>query len=259
MSCACNSETRHLLKLSAIERHNPETVSFDFVSDTPLKWFEGDSSKVFVKIGAREVGKKFSYATLPEESIIRFTTRIKSERSAYKESLRRLGIGDCLEVTPPSGHFRLIREDRPIVLLSNGVGIAAVRALVKRFEADQTGIPSLMQINVDRTGAIYGEEFCDIAEGMETFASHYTENRSQFYGRLDYEVQQLLTANEVTPYIYVVGSDAFVGDTIQYLKSVGFDDSAIVTDGPAAGGSCGCSSTGGCGCGANLITSIEAY
>ncbi len=257
MSCSCSTQERLSVKLINIVKHNEETYSYDFQKDMMMDWYEGDSSKLFLQSSEGEEGRKFSHASLPEEEIIRFTTRIRPNPSAYKKTLSSLKIGDRVEMTPPSGHFRLIREDRPIVLISNGVGIAAVRSLVKAFDKDDYGIPFMLQINVDHSGEIYDDEFEEIARRQSHFKSVYTKGRKAFYQTLDYELQKFVFSSFDHPWLYVVGSDEFVEDTIQHLTSVGYGREDILTDGnKSAGGTCGCSSTGGCGCGSNIIQAI---
>ncbi len=259
MSCACASKPRHWLRLENISQDSDETFSFDFSSEEEISWKEGDSSKIFLMVSGTEQGKKFSHATLPSERIIRFTTRVRKDKSAYKAALSELNLGQWLEISMPEGQFALRRDNRPIFLLSNGVGIAATRALVKAFEKDQTMIPELIQINVDSNSAIYRDEFIKLEDELSTFKSKYLKHRGEFYEHLDYELQEAFMRFIQEPLFYVVGSDAFVSDTIVHLEMVGIEPESIITDGHKSGGTCGCSSDAGCGCGANLVTNFMTF
>jgi len=257
MSCACNSQERIKIKLEEVIKISSETYAFNFSSDRPIEWQEGDSSKVFLEVAGKENGKKFSYATLPHENIIQFTTRIRADRSDFKEAMSSLKCGDAIEISEPSGQFGLRRNHRPVVLLSNGVGIAAIRTLIKAYEMDQTGVPHLLQINVDSKSAIYEKEFYDLSTQLPSFKSIYTQSRNRFFERLDFYVQDLYSMDNDDPLFYVVGSDAFVSDTIWHLSDMGISSESIITDGHKSGGTCGCSSDAGCGCGANLISDFS--
>lgn len=254
MACACSSAERTKIQLNNIIKHNEETYSFDFQSPTLSEWSEGDSSKVYLDVLGKEVGKKFSYATLPEEGIVRFTTRIRRDRSAYKSSLFALKPGDHVEVTMPSGEFKLQRINKPIVILSNGVGIATARSLIKAYEVDQDNIPMMLQINVDSSGRIYHDELSELEKDIKGFTSLYTTHRSEFYNELDHKLQAILL-EDADPLIYIVGGDGFVSGTLSYLKDVGFEDDSLKTDGHV-GETCGCETDGGCGCGSNIVTQI---
>lgn len=260
MNCACATAERSQIELVDIVKHTDEIYSFDFHSQEINQWHEGDSSKLFIKIGDKEISRKFSYATLPSESLIRFTTRIKASRSDYKEVMSKLVTGDVLEITEPSGNFKLLRHNRPLMMLSNGVGIAAIRALIKAYSGDSFGVPELVQINVDQKSTIFKDEFDELVLDLPVFKSHYTMNRKSFYQTLDFELQRMMMDSVNEPYVYVVGSDSFVDDVISYLKGVGFTDEDIITDGHRiSGGTCGCSENDGCGCGSNLVTNVITF
>lgn len=251
MSCACASETRHRLKLMQIIKHDDETYSFDFDKKEVEQWKDGDSSKVFLEINGQPWGKKFSYASLPCEPYVRFTTRIKSDKSEYKAHLSQMKIGDSLEVSTPSGEFYLRRENRPVVLLSNGVGIAAVRSLIKSFEKDDEGVPLLLQVNVDSKSTLYKEEMDGLLRKLPTFNSFYVNKREAYYPLLQEIARELLEGDSNRPYFYIVGSDTFVDESVKYLMRNGYTEEDIVTDGRSIDGSssgCGCSSGGSCGC-----------
>lgn len=243
MSCACAKEPRHQLKLVNIIEHGSDTYSYDFEKTPVGEWSEGDSSKIFFQIGEKEVGKAFSYATLPSEPIVRFTTRIRPVRSDFKQMLSEVKIGETVEITYPKGDFKIQRLNRPIILLSNGVGIAATRALVKAFEADSDGIHSMTQINVDASGAIYEEEFEALMHENSKFKSLYVKHRAEFYEALKAKIIALWETVDETPLFYVVGSETFVKGTVTYLYEAGYNDGDVVLDGSG----CGCSSGGGCG------------
>lgn len=242
MSCACSLEPRHMVQLVAVEHLGGETYNFDFVCDSLEHWQEGDSSKLYVPVADRTPGKKFSFATLPEEGVVRFTTRLKARDSAepslYKQAMFNLQLGESIEITAPKGEFYLRRDQRPVVLLSNGVGIAAVRALIKAYHDNQEGIPYLVQLNVDGSGEIYGDEFKAISHELATFQSIYTGNRGAYQDQLVGVLNHLQLEYLKPPYFYVVGSEAFVRQTVMSLEMAGYDMSDIILD---QSGSCGCS------------------
>ncbi len=255
MSCSCGPKERYKLEIIDIIKHDDVTYSYDFKGDL-RSWNEGDASKLFLQVNGKEEARRFSYATLDDEEVIRFTTRIKSSPSFYKSKLHEHQIGDVLEVSHPKEGIRLLRENRPIALLSNGVGIAATRAFIKKYEKDRTGIPEMLQINVDRTGKIYSEEMSLFEERLP-FKSIYLNNRNQFFTSLDSEIQSLMERRDADPYIYIVGSDAFVIETRSHLKALGFrNEDILIEKHVLSSEACGCGPDNGCGCGANIIKTI---
>jgi len=249
MACGgCGSGKTYTLQLVDKELQNDTTLSMSFVKLEPFDWKAGDSAKVYVPIDGVMEGKKLSFVTLPDEKVIKFTTRIRTPISDYKEAIEGLKKGDLIEVSEPSGDFSLIRDDRPALLLSNGVGIAAVRTLIKDFEKDLSGVGLLTQINVDSTGDLYKDELYRLYMHTKGFKSIYVKHRTEFYQQMDFASQDLMMAAGFIPYFYVVGSDDFVLDVTAHLMSVGFDESDIITDGQGSSGGCGCSGSSGCGC-----------
>lgn len=257
MSCGCSGDLKQQVQLKQLIKHNDEVFSFDFSNIFPLSWEAGSYSKVFVKVEGKLMGKKLSYASLPEEGMLRFTTRIKADKSPYKKALMQLKIGDFVEITLPKGKLELLRVNQPILLLSSGVGIATMRALIKAFENDANGIPEMIQINVDGSGAIFKEELDAIAEKNQNFKSLYCVDRKSFYHVMDHALQSMMMRFEEEPLVYVVGSDAFVYDLTSHLLDLGLSENQIQVEGVlGALGTCGCGPESGCGCGANLVSLV---
>ncbi|MCH4888110.1 hypothetical protein EZV73_11035 [Acidaminobacter sp. JC074] len=255
MSCSCGPKERYELEIIDIIKHDEFTYSYDFKGDLE-SWHEGDASKLILDVDGKEEARRFSYVTLEDEDLIRFTTRIKSSPSSYKSKLHEHKIGDVLKVSSPKEGLRLKRENRPVALISNGVGIAAIRAYIKKYEKDSLGIPEMLQINVDRHGKIFQEEMNDFEKRL-SFRSIYLDDRKTFYSRLDFEMQTLMEKHQVEPYIYVIGSDAFVIETRSHLKTLGFSNEDILIEKHVLSSeSCGCGPDNGCGCGANIIKTI---
>lgn len=254
MACACKSNIKYPVKLVNVIQHDDEVFSFDFRNLGPYSWKEGDNSKLLLEKQGKVMSRKLSFATLKDEKVIRFTTRIRREKSQFKEILASLKIGSIVAVTAPVGHFTLRRDGRPALLVSNGVGIATMRPLIKAFQKDPTDVGRITQINVDRNCEIYKDEMDAIVSSGIQFASVYTKSRKEFYQSLEFEAQRLMFGTGTIPNVYIVGSDDFVLDVYMHMQNLGFQTSDLITDGAIkglslSGGGCGCgSSSSGCGC-----------
>ena len=75
----------------------------------------------------RSLVRHMSISTLPEEGSIGITTRIKEECSEFKDILKREEKNRKVALFKTSTNVPLKRENRPIYLLSSGVGIATFR------------------------------------------------------------------------------------------------------------------------------------
>lgn len=249
MACGgCGSGKTYTLQLIDKEQHNETMMVLSFVQLESLNWKAGDSTKLYVPIDGVMEGKKFSFVTLPDEKMIKFVTTINSPLSDYDQAIEGLKKGDFVEVSEPSSDFALVRDERPALFLSNGAGVAAVRTLIRDFKMDTSGVGRLTQINVDSPGELYEEELSNIEATTKGFKSIYVAHKTDFYQEIDDASQELMIALGFIPYFYLVGSDDFVLDVTAHLLGVGFDEADLITDGQGFGGSCGCSSSGGCGC-----------
>ena len=167
--------------------------------------------------------RHMSIMTLPEEDKIGFTTRFLNSLSEYKEKLSKLHIGDELILFKIGSMMYLRRENRPIVLLSMGVGIATMRPLIHSFVKDKMGIPEIVNINVDSSkDFIYKAELDDMANMY--YQNYWLGSRNEFYETLD-------KISEKTDAIYyVVGSDGFIKDVIKFLKNKMINENSILID-----------------------------
>ena len=72
-----------------------------------------------------------SYSLSGGPSLQRYRISVKIEpNGAAGTYLRRLGVGDVLDVSLPRGSFTLRAEERPLVLLSAGIGVTPVLSML---------------------------------------------------------------------------------------------------------------------------------
>ena len=218
---------KHSLKIIDIidEGNNTKTYLLEKPSD--IEWEEGSHAHIAIK-GYDEqdppnkaLVRHMSIMSLAEENHIGFTTRFTKQASEYKSNLINHTVGDELILFKLGSRMRLRREDRPIVLLSMGVGIATMRPLILSYLKDQNHIPQCVHINVDALHQIYQTELD--AYKHTDFKQIWTQSRVEYY--------QKLTELKLDHAIYyVVGSDVFLRTNIQKLKSMGVSMEDIMID-----------------------------
>jgi ferredoxin-NADP reductase len=164
-----------------------------------------------------------SIMNLPEDNKIGFTTRIQPPFSEFKEKLSDLRIGDEVILFKLGSRMFLRRENKPIVLVSMGVGIATMRPLILRFLRDNAQISQLININVNSTkDFVYQEELDPLQNSC--YRNEWVDSRSKFY-----ETLGIATDQEDAIY-YVVGNDEFVKDVIGFLKNKNIKEVHILID-----------------------------
>ncbi|WP_455718781.1 hypothetical protein [Anaerosporobacter sp.] len=220
---------KYNIKIIDIIEEIPGVKTFLLEKPSDFSWKEGSHTHIgLLGFDEGETPNKgfmhpMSIMTLPEENKIGFTTRIMAPLSEFKEKLSELHIGDEVTLFKVGSRLPLRREDKPIVLVSMGVGIAALRPLIHRFIQDRTGIPKLINININSSNNfVYKSELTQL-ENSE-YQNYWVDTRSKFYETLDTVTEQ----NDSL--YYVVGRDNFLTDVIKYLKEKGIEESRILID-----------------------------
>lgn len=193
-----------------------------------MVWDEGSSFHLAIP-GFNDGGKvnkklvhHLSINTLDDEDTVNFTTKFSIRKSEFKKALLEKKVGDYLEFFKIRSHMKLRREDRPIVLLSMGIGFTTMRPLINKFKKDQSGIPELLSINVSRKDShLFESEISTINDSI--FRQVWVDSRANFFGMLkEMEVKDSI--------FYVVGSNEFLLDNIVTLRQLGVDDKDIMID-----------------------------
>lgn len=206
------------LKIIDIIEEAKDTKTYLLEKPADFSWVEGAHTHIgLVGFDEGERPNKgwvrhMSIMTLEEDKKIGFTTRLVSPCSEFKEKLSALLVGDEVVLFKIDSKMFLRREDKPIVLLSMGVGIATMRPLIYGFVKDSSHIPSLININVDSSkDFVYHSELNDLQNS--SYKNYWLGSRGEFYKELE-----RVSVIEDALY-YVVGSDEFIKDVIKTLKT----------------------------------------
>jgi len=218
---------KHTLKIIEIVDEGIDTKTFYLEKPEDFNWEEGSHTHIALngydtnEVPNKSLVRHMSIMTLAHENRIGFTTRFPSQKSEYKTLLSTYDVGDQLKIFKLGSRMSLRRENRPIVLLSMGVGIATMRPLILSYIQNKQGIDGLTHINVDPHPTIYRNDIESIKDG--TFINIWTKTRVEYYQKLN----ELLRNDSI---YYIVGSDTFLRSNIQKLKSIGVKIEDIMID-----------------------------
>lgn len=195
-----------------------------------LKWDEGTSFHLALPgyDEGEEVNKKLvhhlSINTLTDEGNIKFTTKIPIRKSEFKKALAKLQEGDLVTIFKFKSHMALRREDKPIILLSQGLAMSTMRPLIKRFEQDSSNIPVLISVNVNNKDThLYEADFENVDGSL--FVKYWLDSRNDYLEKI-----RELANNKSDAYFYIVGSEAFVLDSLYILKENGVSEDQLLID-----------------------------
>lgn len=221
---------KYRVKVRDIVEEATDTKTYILDKPEELVWNEGTHIHIGIK-GFDEVDppikswvRHMSISTLPTENCIGITTRVPGSESEFKQKLNQLLVGDEVILFKMGSRMELRREQRPIVLLSMGVGIATFRPLIQTFISKGDGIVSLTHINVQSGSTpVYFNQFQKV--NHEHLTLLWAKDRTEFYQM----IKQTFELN-TNAYYYIVGSDSFLQNVIQFLKEnrIAMDD--IVLD-----------------------------
>jgi len=218
---------KHTLKIVEIVDEGIDTKTFYLEKPEDFNWEEGSHTHIALNGYDSNEGpnkslvRHMSIMTLSQENRIGFTTRFTNQKSEYKTLLSNYRVGDEISIFKLGSRMSLRRENRPIVLLSMGVGIATMRPLILSYIQNKQGINGLTHINVDPHPTLYRNDIESIQD--ETFINIWTKTRVEYYQKLN----ELLKNDSI---YYIVGSDSFLRSNIQKLKSIGVKIEDIMID-----------------------------
>src|SRR5699024_4625129 len=124
--------------------------------------------------------RHMSISTLPHESSIGITTRIREQCSEFKRILRNLEVGNEIAIFKTRSNVPLKREDKSVYLLSSGVGLATFRPLVLDYFERADNVNQIHSLNIDSSEDFLFTNIFDSAPDKK-FTSQFVDNRKDYY------------------------------------------------------------------------------
>lgn len=152
-----------------------EIVSFYFApvdGKSVLKAEPGQYIGLRLMIDGAEQRRNYSLSALCDGREYRISVKRESDGKVSNYLHDHLRVGDTLELFPPAGDFTLAASDRPLVLISGGVGITPTLAMLEA--ALPTGRP-VHFIHCARNGQVHA-----FREWLDTQAAQHPQLK-RFY------------------------------------------------------------------------------
>jgi len=127
---------RHLAVISAIQPVGAGIthLSMEIPAAETLNYRPGQYMNIVLPDGTT---RSFSMASIPRDNRIDFQVRHIQGGYFTGDLLRRLQVGDRLEVELPLGSFQLHAADyRPLLMIATGTGIAPIKAILESLMDD---------------------------------------------------------------------------------------------------------------------------
>jgi ferredoxin-NADP reductase len=216
--------------LREIIRETSEIYSFVFEIPKDLEWVPGQHG--IFRYAERDIAEDkgfriFSLASVKEEGILMFSTRITGESTDFKQQLLTIKPGEVMTVEGINGKFKFEDYGRKACVMAGGIGITPVRALLMQLE--QSGVePEGISIlySDDRGEFAYEETLKALGEKISNLKVLLISDRSEFVDEIDGYAK----ANGNSS-VYMIsgtpGMNTFITDK---LVNSGIDKTNIKTD-----------------------------
>jgi ferredoxin-NADP reductase/MOSC domain-containing protein YiiM len=128
------------LRVSRIEKESSSVVSLTLVSADNRPLVEALPGQFIVlRMQPTREGpallRNYSLSDLPAQDHYRVSIKLEANGAASSYVHNQVGVGDSLDVAAPRGSFTLQPGDKPVVLLSAGVGATPVLAMLHSLAA----------------------------------------------------------------------------------------------------------------------------
>lgn len=191
-----------------------------------LTWEAGEHG-VFTLPGRKVSGKPFrpfSVASIPEEGKLLIATRANEPISDFKKQLFSMNKGDKVTVWGPFGWFKVQDNHSPVVMITTGVGITPMRAIIKSLENEETRPIHLIHSSPSKH--LYRNTFEDISKKNRDFHPVFTSSKEQTIQT--YSALAQVHGNDA--YYFLSGKPQIIEQTKKELKKLGIANNRILND-----------------------------
>ncbi|MEM1049695.1 MAG: pyridoxamine 5'-phosphate oxidase family protein [Pseudomonadota bacterium] len=197
----------------------------------PEPFTAGQHLPIEVSLGpsSTRVQRSYSLSAAPNGRSYRMSIKREAQGAVSRFMHDVLQTGDVIDASAPAGDFGLPGKDDPVVLVSAGVGITPMMAMLQQIVLDGARRPTWF-VHSARNGSTHamGDEVRKLAQDHIQTRLFYSQPRCQDRIGRDYDVagrlsvRDLLDLNTGTEAHYMLcGPPAFVADLRDGLETAG--------------------------------------
>lgn len=191
--------------------------------------------------------RSYSLSGEPGTGTYRISVKVEPHGAASNALRAHIRVGDRLEAAAPRGTFCLAGGDNPVVLLSAGVGVTPVLAMLHALTRER----SRRQVwwlhgTRDGTEHAFAQECRELVEALPHARSavFYSRPSATDHRGVDYQQRGRLTPDRIAQLglpadadAYLCGPEGFMDDVTAALGASGLDTSRVHTEAFGAGAS----------------------
>lgn len=217
---------------AALLRVKPETqdiTSFIFEAERPIEREAGQFLRYVLphpNMDERRDDRWFTVASAPYEGFIQVTTRFARRPSSFKQALKKLRVGETVQIDDPQGEFVVTDLTKNYIFVAGGIGITPFRSILA--EADHRG-------QHIKAHVLYGNKDKEILfkDELDSFAQRNPQLSIEYItdpGGINISQLQRAIKETNNPYIYLSGPEPMVERLAVMVKRLGLDIGHIQTD-----------------------------
>lgn len=213
------------LKLIQINKLSDNVTEFVFHKPKNMEFTAGqymDWTLAHKKTDFRGARRRFSIASAPSESELRFTTRFDDKHSSYKQALLNMDIDDLINASNIKGEFVLPKAGSKLLFIAGGIGITPFRSMIGELINRKEDRDIVLIYTSSTKTYIYGEVFKKAKKyGVKTLLA----DKRLTFGEIEHLVPDVRDRS-----IYISGPDAMATSYKESLIDNGIKRRKIRTD-----------------------------
>jgi ferredoxin-NADP reductase len=191
--------------------------------------------------------RSYSIASAPEDSRLAITVERLDDGEVSPYLVGEVRAGDKVELRGPIGGYFVWKasDERPLLLVAGGSGIAPLMAMIRHRAATGSKTPTrLLYSSRSLEDVIYKAELDRLASAGDGLTVAHTLTRKQPAGWTGYArridtamLAEVAWPKAQTPIVYVCGPTPLVEGVATLLVDMGYDPASIKTErfGPTGG------------------------
>lgn len=209
-------------------------TSFYLQSETPelIDFSAGQYTTVVLNINGQSLRRNYSLSQAPSKDTLRIS--VKKEKNGVVSSYLHDQIqeGDTLQLLPPCGDFVLKNTDKPLVLISGGVGITPTISMLESAASTERPIVFLHAAINGNTHA-FKDHVDGLANQYPNVHQHYIysapnpEDAPHSSGFVNQALLEELLPKDRDVDVYFLGPKTFMSQTLANLKALEIPESQI--------------------------------
>lgn len=208
----------------------PDVMSFLFQPAEAVSWQAGQFFHYVLHhepTDNRGSDRWFTISAAPFEQVVMLTTRLADEYSStFKKTLKKLKIGDSIEVSDLDGDFVMGDSEHAYVFIAGGIGITPFRAILKQLDHEGKPINVMLLYASRDQNIVFKEELDDIATRNPHFQIHHIIAPD----RIGEDKIKELIPDISKPIWYVSGPEPMVDAMGKTLHAMGVAEGSLKQD-----------------------------